>query len=140
MFLYLVLNLKATFHKRERLCSQTQIDLIFASGTHAKAYPLRAAYVFTVMENAPSVRVMFVVPKRSFKRAVDRNFLKRRMREAYRLQKNEFYEALQTKQMNLAILYTGKEQSDYDTIYKSMKKLLNNINSQIKALDTPVNP
>jgi ribonuclease P protein component len=127
---------KATFHKRERLCSQTQIDLIFATGLHAKAYPLRAAFVFTAMEQAPSVRVMFVVPKRSFKRAVDRNFLKRRMREAYRLQKNEFYAQLGSKQINLAILYTGKEQSDYATIYKSMSKLLNNINSQIKAQET----
>lgn len=68
---------------------------------------------------------MFVVPKRQFKRAHDRNKLKRRMREVYRLNKNSFYENLNSvnKKMILAFLFVGKKQEDYVTIEKAVLKL-----------------
>lgn len=69
---------------------------------------------------------MFVVPKKKFKHANDRNKLKRRMREAYRLQKIQFYTQFEGKQLqvSLAFIYTGSTAEPYDTIYKSMHKLL----------------
>jgi ribonuclease P protein component len=132
--------LKNTFHKNERLCSTTQIDLLFSSGEAAKAFPLRAMVLKTTLDQAPPVRVLFIAPKRSFKRAVDRNYLKRRMREAYRLQKSKLYEALTEQQLNIAILYTGRELNNYQSIYKAMEKLLNNIISQINTKDKVINP
>ena len=71
-------------------------------------------------------QAMFVAPKRNFKRAHDRNKLKRRMREAYRLNKNSFYEGLKIKNKKalLAFIYVGKKQEDYALVEKSIVKLI----------------
>lgn len=72
------------------------------------------------------VQAMFVVPKRTFKRAHDRNKLKRRMREAYRLNKQALYEALdlEGRRLVLAFIYVGKKQEEFLTIESSLKKLM----------------
>jgi len=73
---------------------------------------------------------MFVVPKKNFKHANDRNKLKRRMREAYRLQKEDFYKSLELIKINLAFLYYGNKPEEYDTIFKAIAKLLNNLTKE----------
>ena len=70
---------------------------------------------------------MFVVPKKKFKHANDRNTLKRRMREAYRLQKGDFYKRAGVTKLNLAFLYYGTKTEDYDTVFKAVAKLLSNL-------------
>jgi ribonuclease P protein component len=72
------------------------------------------------------IQVMFVVPKRNFKKAHDRNKIRRRMREAYRLNKNSVYSKfnVEDKKIAIAFLYTGKEEKNYATIETSIKKLL----------------
>jgi ribonuclease P protein component len=79
------------------------------------------------------VQAMFVVPKKKFKKAHDRNKLKRRMREAYRLQKSSFYEQLKGSSVNLdlAFLYTGGEEQGYAEIKTSMLKILNFLTGEI---------
>lgn len=69
---------------------------------------------------------MFVVPKKKFKHANDRNKLKRRMREAYRLQKKEFYDKLEgnNQNVNMAFIYIGNTAEPYSVIYASLQKLL----------------
>jgi len=71
-------------------------------------------------------QAMFVVPKRTFKKSPDRNTLKRRMREAYRLSKADFYKALeqQGKKLLLAFIYTGKNEESFAVIEAAVKKLL----------------
>ena len=69
------------------------------------------------------------VPKRLFKRAVDRNLLKRRIREAYRLQKPVFLEFLQASGLSLLVViqYRGREIESYQTIEKKMRKALDKL-------------
>lgn len=79
---------------------------------------------------------MFVVPKKKFKRAHDRNLLKRRMREAYRLYKNAYYELLNEKQLkaSCAILYIGDKETPYQQIEAVMQSLLKQSVNKIKPM------
>ncbi|MET4082895.1 ribonuclease P protein component [Pedobacter sp. UYP30] len=76
-----------TFKKEERLCSKKHLDLLFKGGSSFLLYPFRISYLFVTVPNLPPVQVVISVPKKRFKRAVDRNLIKRRIREAYRLNK-----------------------------------------------------
>jgi ribonuclease P protein component len=101
------------------------MEELFKKGKHANASPLKAVYLpFGLIHDYP-VQVMFVVPKKLFKRANDRNKLKRRMREAYRLQKSSLYERLKAseKKFILALIYTAKEAEDYKKIEAGVSKL-----------------
>lgn len=70
------------------------------------------------------VKAMFVVPKKKFKNAHDRNKLKRRMREAYRLQKADLYSQLGPIGMDVAFIYYGNKSEEYTVIYQAFNKLL----------------
>ena len=117
---------KNTFSKKERLCSRKQIELLFESGKATNSYPIKVVFL-KVLDNVDvPAQSMFVVPKRNFKRSPDRNKLKRRMREAYRLNKNEFYLRLnqQEKKIRAAFIYTGKKLEPYSTVQSAIKKIL----------------
>ena len=119
-----------TLHKHERLCSQKTIEDLFTSGESFLAYPLKVVFLKTELSQNYPVQAAFTASKRNFKRAVKRNILKRRMREAYRLNKPNLYSELDIKDINLAIMfvYIGKDIAEYITIEKAMisalKKLL----------------
>jgi len=115
-----------TFKKEERLCNKRLIDGLFKNGSSFLCYPLRVSFHISATANVPA-QVLFAVAKKRYKHAVDRNLLKRRMREAYRLSKQQLlYEHLFTldKHIVLSIAYIGKEIEEYTVIDKKMQKAL----------------
>jgi ribonuclease P protein component len=119
-----------TFKKEERLCNKKLIDELFHNGSSFLCYPFKASWLMVDEPQQVPVQVLFAVAKKRYKRAVDRNVLKRRMREAYRLHKQELlYDFLnQTdKSILLSISYIGKEINEYKLIEKKMLKLFSQL-------------
>lgn len=125
--------MKKTFKKDERLCSVKVIDGLFDRKNSANggvfSYPMRVVFqpqisADTDSENSAkiSTQVLFSVPKRQFKHAVDRNLIRRRMKEAYRLNKQ-----LLTGNFNVVFIYIGKGIEDYKAIEKGLKSALKKI-------------
>lgn len=119
-----------TFHKAERLCSQKIIGELFTSGESFLSYPLKVVFLKTDLPEPYPVQAAFTASKRNFKRAVKRNLLKRRMREAYRLNKPSFNSEIASKNLQLAVMFVfvGKDLLEFSTIEKAMisafKKIL----------------
>lgn len=117
---------KYTFNKEERLCSKRLITDLFNKGSSFLLYPYRVTYLPNDETKQPD-QVLFSVSKRRFPHAVQRNLLKRRMREAFRLQKDELLYAY-VKQRSfgliLAIQYVAKEVLDYRLIHERMADVL----------------
>ncbi len=115
------------FPKVERLKSRKIITTLFDKNQSKSfsQYPMRVVWI----ENdvvPQSVQVAFSVPKRAFKRAVDRNRIRRMMSEAYRLHKTPLYEGLaeRTPNYSLMLIYVAKEILPYTTIEESMRSLI----------------
>lgn len=116
---------RLTFTKDERLCSKIIIDKLFTEGKTVFSYPLRFVFITTKEEDSTyPIKVVFSVPRRNYKKAVDRNLIKRRMREAYRLEKSLFYAPFKANKTNIAlmVIYTDKTIADYTTIHRSLIK------------------
>jgi ribonuclease P protein component len=120
---------KITLKKDERLKRRKIIEQLFSEGRSVAAFPIRMQYKTYDNVLSNPLQAGFSVSSRNFKRAVDRNRIKRLMREAYRLQKLTLQEALQTKQQQLALffIYTGKELPDYATVSERIGIILNKL-------------
>lgn len=134
-----------TFNKEERLCSRKLLDLLFKNGSSFLLYPYRISYLFVSAEHQFPVQVVINVAKKRYKKAVDRNLIKRRSREAYRLQKEEeLYTLLPARQelLLLSLQFVGKKIYDFSFLEKklvvALKKLVSNIETaEIKKADEP---
>ena len=106
------------FKKEERLKSRKAFENLIRSNTAFFSHPLRIIWIKTDVEQPFPAKVAFAVPKKNFKRAVQRNLLKRRMREAYRLHKHELYSFLEknNSKVHILIVYIGKDISPYHEI------------------------
>ena len=128
--------MKKSFKKDERLCSMKVIDSLFDRKNSANggvfAYPLRVVFQPITVESSENIpinlpqktQVLFSVPKRQFKHAVDRNLISRRMKEAYRLNKT-----MLSGVFSIAFIYISKEIEKYDVIEKGMKGALRKMKS-----------
>ena len=111
--------------KSERLSSLTAVRRLFADGASGFVYPFRYM-VYKSESTTPSVEVLFSVPKRNHKRANKRNTLKRRMREAYRLNNEALHAAIkeQGKEVDIAFVYSSKDLLPYKTIEHAVRRIL----------------
>jgi ribonuclease P protein component len=121
--------LALTFKKNERLCSRKQIEVLFGKGLSMNAYPIKLVFMDAGVDAQFPSQAMFVVPKRNFKKAHDRNKLKRRMRESFRLNKHNLYEYLnnENKKLVFSFIYTSKKPEMYSQINLAVEKLLQKI-------------
>ncbi|WP_207533950.1 ribonuclease P protein component [Desertivirga arenae] len=118
------------FRKEERLCSKKLLDELFHNGSSFLVYPFRVVHLPLSSSGNPPSQIVIGVGKRKFKHAVDRNLLKRRIREAYRLNKEELlYNFLRENNLQLifSIHFVGKEIADYTFIEKKLKVALSQL-------------
>jgi len=123
-----------TFKKEEKLCSQKIIGEIFLSGTSFLCYPLKVVWKEEVLTTTFPAQVVFSVPKRLFKRAHDRNLLKRQLREVYRYRKNELYQFLELNNRKIAVMivYIAKEKLEFGQIESAMTKVISKFKKELK--------
>ena len=113
----------AALPKSERLCGLKAVGELFQTGKSASAGCLRCKYL--LREDGEASRIVVSGPKRSFKRAVKRNLLKRRIRESYRRQK-----ALLGPGVDILFIYTAAEVLPYEVVYADMATLLHTVSAR----------
>jgi ribonuclease P protein component len=122
------------FGKAEKLKHRKQIDMLFAEGRSITAAPLRVKYLFSPRtEGAAPVQAGVSASRKAFKRAVDRNRIKRLLREAYRLQKPDFVKVVAAKELHAALffIYTDKRIASFDVISEAMTTCLRQLQQKV---------
>ncbi|WP_430399670.1 ribonuclease P protein component [Flavobacterium sp.] len=120
-----------TYPKNEKLKSKKTIELLFSEGQSVSKYPLRLVYVENSIENEELIKFGVSVSKKYFKNAVDRNRLKRILRECYRLNKDVFSESID-KPMAMMFFYQSKEVLSYQEINEKTIQLFQKFIEKIK--------
>jgi ribonuclease P protein component len=108
--------------KHEILRSKKEIQELFDHGSSFFLYPFKIHH--TPLDNSENTRVLFSVSKRNFKKAPDRNLLRRRMREAYRLNKNILVSNLKEPfSLSIALVYISKSKLPFSEIENKLKQV-----------------
>lgn len=119
-----------SFPKAEKLKSKKLIEKLFTEGKNVTNFPLKLIYVENSTGKDVPIKTGVTVPKRKFKKAVDRNRIKRLLREAYRLNKHIIFNNIEGNYA-LLILYLGNEMPQYGQIEKSMVGALTKLQKRI---------
>jgi len=131
-------KIRYTLGKEERLKSRKVIEQLFKEGKSFSSFPFRVVWKYQAEASANFLQAGFTVSTKHFKKAVDRNRIRRLMKEAYRLQKYALQKSLEhsNKQLAIFIIYVGKEIPDYTLVVEKiaavierLQKIVNENNS-----------
>ena len=121
-----------TYPKTEKLKSRTVINSLFSDGKTIGKYPLRLVYIENCAENADKIKFGVSVSKKHFKKAVDRNYFKRVLRECYRLNKHLILETTNRK-FSIMFFYQTKERLTYQEINEKTIQLFTKFIEQLNS-------
>ncbi|MCB0540436.1 MAG: ribonuclease P protein component [Bacteroidetes bacterium] len=118
------LNNKHTFKRYERLKNKKTIASLFTKGSYFVCNPLIVRYSFEKTEEKSCVKAAFVVPKKKFKKAVDRNKIKRKITAAFRQNKYQIYQHFSSEKfiLNILFIYNTNVALPYESIENAVKK------------------
>lgn len=121
-----------TLGKEERLKSRKIIQQLFADGRKIVLPPYRALYLFDRVGN-PGLKVGIAVSAKNFRKAVDRNRVKRLTRESFRLQKSALQQLLMEKELSMHVffIYTAKELPVYDDLFAKVGEIIKRLIAQV---------
>ncbi|MEO6612486.1 MAG: ribonuclease P protein component [Chitinophagaceae bacterium] len=127
---------KLTLGKKERLKSRKAIEQLFKEGRRFTVLSFRVFYLITA---GTGLKFGTGVGTRNFKKAVDRNRIKRLSREAWRLQKSSLQKELEDKKAGLHIflIYTGKEMVEYRFVFENLTTIINKLAELVHENNTP---
>ena len=119
------------FNKREKLKSKKLIERLFREGKNVSHYPLKLYYVRVHEPQEVKIKTAVSVPKKNFKKAVQRNRIKRLLREGYRLNKHLIFNNIEGN-FAFLILYLGKELPEYHELEKAIKVIFQKFENDIQ--------
>ena len=122
-----------TYPKNERLKSKTTIGLLFSEGKSVSKYPLRVVYRLEEANQEEKIKIGVSVSKKYFKKAVDRNYFKRVLRETYRLNKHLLLENLE-QSYSIMFFYQTKDRLSYQEINTKTVQLFEKFLQQINKI------
>ena len=122
-----------TFSKDERLCSKPLIDQLVQKGNSFNGFPFKIIWLEITQSTSP-VKIVISVPKRKFKKAVDRNRIKRLIREAYRKNKHKLITRMEDKKIALLLVYTSNSIMDYREAQEKINQVLIRLGNEINPL------
>lgn len=123
-----------TYSTSEKLKSRKLLNQVFAEGKSLNVYPLKITYLLKEIDTTSNAQMGVGSSSRHFKKAVQRNRIKRLLRESYRLQKNNLLELLPEKKQLIAfVLFIGKDMSETALIPQKMQLVLDKLANSIQT-------
>lgn len=122
-----------TYSKNEKLKSKKLIDLLFSEGKSVSKYPLRLVFVENKLSETAPLLFGVSVSKKHFKKAVDRNYYKRLLRECYRLNKHMLLDNLE-KKYAIMFFYQSKEAMNFHEMNEKTKLLFEKFNKETQEI------
>ena len=126
--------MRQTFRKEERLKSSKMIKMLFSHGNSFLVHPYKVNWLPADKQGKAPAKILIGASQKNFRKAVERNHIKRLSREAYRKNKHLLYEYLEDRDIScyLSMIYIGKSQEEYSVIEKKIIVLLKRLISELE--------